>query len=174
MVWRVWVLLAGLLIAMSVAVVLPQAQQHRFTRSASTSDDAVTERFEIWSTALEKFEESPIEGLGIGGVRGLNVRGRGTHNAYLEIVTELGVVGAGLFGFLLAGAWLRAGRSKSTANAYHAVLMAWLVTAMWLNSAFYPVTWLVLGFMWAQSRFEQESEPENRLGTAENDALSRV
>ncbi|MEJ5231638.1 MAG: O-antigen ligase family protein [Geminicoccaceae bacterium] len=64
------------------------------------------QRLSYWLSALEYWSRSPWIGTGIGSfsslyLGGLEIAGTQPHNILLEIVTELGLVGLVLFGFVL-------------------------------------------------------------------------
>lgn len=52
-------------------------------------------RFELWSHAYELWKESPILGIGLGGV--VSHIGHGSHNLFVELLAETGALGLILF-----------------------------------------------------------------------------
>ncbi len=83
---------------------------NRFLTSFSFSDASGTERLALWREAVETIKENPVLGLGLGNhlavARPLAASGTPfyAHNLYLDIATELGLVGLGLFLALFAWA----------------------------------------------------------------------
>lgn len=83
---------------------------NRFLSSFSFSDSSSTERLVLWEEAAEAVREDPIIGLGLGNylatARPLYAPETPfyAHNLYLDIATELGLVGLGLFLVLFAWA----------------------------------------------------------------------
>lgn len=99
--WIVVSLIAGVLLALS----LGQPVFSRFVSSFAQEDASSTERIVLWQEAFENIKERPLFGTGLGNYI-LAVRPVESyrtpyyaHNLYLDIATELGLVG--LFFFLL-------------------------------------------------------------------------
>jgi len=75
----------------------------QWTRMAEIGEDSDNGRFELWSRAIEAWKQSPILGKGLLGM--YNLYGKATHNTYMEILSETGIIGAMLmllFCFFLA------------------------------------------------------------------------
>jgi len=60
-------------------------------------DASVAVRFNIWDRSLELFSESPLVGAGFGVFQYANYGGWDTHNIYLKILSEQGLVGLTIF-----------------------------------------------------------------------------
>ncbi len=70
------------------------------------NDSAIGARLEAYKTGLEKFEESPIIGLGFGGFKSKNniditALINYPHNLFIEVLVEFGIIGFILFSFLV-------------------------------------------------------------------------
>ena len=106
-----WLLI--LLIALTLAwqVVLPVAVQERMAMTYSKSssgetaklDPSAQERVMLWTDAIELFHENPVFGTGFLTYGNMNRVGsyRDTHNFYLKMLVETGVIGVFLFLFQL-------------------------------------------------------------------------
>ena len=98
----------GMLVATVAMLQLPRLVQ------AAGKDPTLTSRTDIWSGVLEAISWRPLTGFGIGGawvnhaaeptrtiLRGLGFIVYHSHNGFLEIMLQLGVIGLGLFLLLL-------------------------------------------------------------------------
>ncbi len=76
--------------------VLPQNVIDRIkeTKTASGQLDLSSQtRIDIWGQALDYFKSSPIVGIGFGSFRNLGLKLGDTHNIYIKILTEQGLIG---------------------------------------------------------------------------------
>jgi O-antigen ligase len=76
---------------------LPVAVQERFgtitVEEGEERDRSAASRFELWTLAMGEFRHSPVIGIGYHTFHHLNKYGKDTHNYYVKILTEQGVVG---------------------------------------------------------------------------------
>lgn len=138
-----------------------------------TASDGGTGRTDLWAVALRMIEDRPVLGVGAGNFANTSIRyllrsgalkrsdliantPKVAHNTYLTVIAELGVVGALLFGALLAIAlgcgWRamrlfarqRDGPMEMLARAWM-IAMAGLLTAdAFLSAEFSKQLWLLL------------------------------
>lgn len=97
----------GILFTFLVTILLilnfvPKASLERaYSSGESISSGSLNYRTVIWSASIEQWKKSPIVGTGLGGLKyALNkerVNFSGAHNAYIEILTETGIVGLTLY-----------------------------------------------------------------------------
>ncbi len=102
-----WLLLPLLLLGIAWQVVLPTAVQERMTMTYSHQgpnesgklDDSAQERVTLWTDAMKLFHENPIIGSGFLTYANMGRVGpyKDTHNFYLKILVETGLVGLLLF-----------------------------------------------------------------------------
>ena len=80
-------------------------------RFTSIEEDSGSGRLDLWRCALDAFYNNPIFGIGLNGIRSYNVDHFGsqfdnyTHNSYLEVLAESGIVGFCLFILMFAFAF---------------------------------------------------------------------
>ncbi len=163
------------LLALCVAwVVLPQAYKERvLSPKQYTQSTSVQSRLELQKTAVRYFAEHPFTGLGVGGF-GLDFihennqtattmkylfKNRevfiGTHNMYLQIACEIGVIGLLLF-VLFYGRMLRdisraEQRFKSEedeqgqllASTLFVSLIGFMVCAIFLHALLQEIWWMI-------------------------------
>ena len=97
-----------LVFALMVAwkTLLPTSVVDRITMTTNTEEGGVEHsaavRLELWEYALEAFKKNPVIGVGYGGFQfcipeGEYSRWKDTHNYYLKMLSEQGIVGLGLF-----------------------------------------------------------------------------
>jgi O-antigen ligase len=105
------VLLATLVAADSS--ILPNAVTERFQSIFATEeerDESAQSRVLLWESAYDEFKEHPVLGIGFNSFKQINELGKDTHNFYIKILVESGLVGlllliAFLFASLRSG-WL--------------------------------------------------------------------
>jgi len=113
-------------------------------------------RIEVWKRSMEHFADRPLIGVGAGNfevaegkwlaARGERGKWSAAHNAYIQALTDLGIVGGLLFLWLIGGTALRAARlwnsrlARAAPTSYRPELLAALcsfcVAAIYLSSAY--------------------------------------
>jgi putative inorganic carbon (hco3(-)) transporter len=179
--WALLFLVGALLIAGTANLLQPQTVGDALTRKQHIAQSNVNERLVAWRIALDEFGSSPLLGVGPGNFErryiefGLHTTEAGpvtTHNAYLNILAELGLPGLVLFLGYLAVSWrvLRHRiRDDPAANAFRSSLAAGFVVAlvgsMFLTEQYYAPLWLLpaLGATLARVRAAR-SEPLEPVG----------
>lgn len=111
------ILLVLVILLMFWKSLLPLAVRERIemTRTEDGYDVTVQERLSLWENAKESISNNPLMGIGYNVITFLNFsssishqRRASLHNAYLQVITELGVIGLAIF-LLLFGLGFRAG-----------------------------------------------------------------
>ena len=102
-----WLLIPLLLAAMAWQALLPVAVQERITMTyrhssdgqAAKLDASAQERVMLWTDAMALFHENPVIGSGFLTYAHMNRVGsyRDTHNFYLKMLVETGLIGLALF-----------------------------------------------------------------------------
>jgi O-antigen ligase len=191
--WRAAVavaVVAALMIPIGVAA--PQLEDVRESLLPSSTDDlnrATRGRFRLETTGLRIAADHPVAGVGIGGFerayrgRVEEVRRRAepvSHNTLVTVAAETGVVGLGLFAWLLGAAFVVAFRRTRTGPP--AVRIAGLVTglglfAIFVHSLFYsafledPLVWCFLALAALAAR-ETVDPPVRRTAAAPRGAAA--
>jgi putative inorganic carbon (hco3(-)) transporter len=148
-----------LLIAGTANLLQPETVDSALTRKEHVAQTNVNLRLIAWGIALEEFGSSPVLGVGPGNFEkryiefGLPTDEDGpitTHNAYLNILAELGLPGLVLFLGYLAVSWGLLRRripDDPAANAFRSSLAAGFVIAlvgsMFLTEQYYAPLWLL-------------------------------
>jgi O-antigen ligase len=92
-----------LLIIMFWQVALPEKARERIQGTKNEwgeYDESSARRFLIWHEATQIFQENPLAGIGFGSFRTLGLNLGDTHNIYIKIAAEQGVIGLCLFTIL--------------------------------------------------------------------------
>jgi O-antigen ligase len=88
------------------ADIFPKAVTERFNSTfveEEERDDSAQSRFVLWEIAMDKFQRSPIVGVGFNNFKKMNEYGKDTHNYYVKMLAECGLVGfVALVAFLIA------------------------------------------------------------------------
>ncbi|MEZ4273078.1 MAG: O-antigen ligase family protein [Myxococcota bacterium] len=107
----------------------------------------------IWAAAIRVFPERPLLGFGAGG---FNERMRhefltmapSSHNAFLGILVEQGLIGLLLFVIFLALILIRTRRSPNPERWMGtALFIVWFIGSMSSNWEYDKQTWIVLGLL---------------------------
>jgi putative inorganic carbon (hco3(-)) transporter len=157
-----WVLLflgGALLIAGTANLLQPQTVSNALDRKEYIAESNVNTRLVAWRIAFDEFQTSPVLGVGPGNFErryiefGLPTARAGaitTHNAYLNILAELGLPGLVLFVGYLAVSWETLRRrigDDPAARAFRSSLAAGFVVAlvgsMFLTEQYYAPLWLL-------------------------------
>lgn len=165
--WGV-VALAGLLLAGAVTYqVQPELVRTTLDHKRSVADQNVESRLVFWGVALEQFATSPLLGVGAGNYQvrysefeyplGDSLKTT-THNAYLDVLAELGAPGLAFFLFFIGLSWahLRSGPTdpdddSRLRDALAAGFVVVLVGSMFMTEQFYPPLWFLAALGVARS-----------------------
>lgn len=96
---------------------------------------------------METFIEQPLVGIGSGAFRSTVEVGRASHNIFVAILTETGIIGLVLFLFVLVVVVNQVMRHSTWRNRviWLALLLVWFVGAIALNWEYRKITWLFFG-----------------------------
>jgi O-antigen ligase len=181
---------AGLIVAgLATYAVQPELVENTFSQKQDISQENVDSRVRYWSVAVEQFASSPLVGVGPGNYEAryteyqYPVAGvvNTTHNAYLNVLAELGIVGTSMFvGFLIVS-W-RSLRQRFPAQpeldllmgALAAGFVVALVGSLFMTEQFYPPLWFLaaLGALLVSGQPGQDDDGPRRQGT--RPALARL
>ena len=191
------VLLGGALLLV-IASVVPSTYVERVARvrevlpgfdgsNVSPSDGALRGRTTVMKIALAMWSDHPVIGVGYGNYvvrfaeynrrHGLSPQlGEAPHNLYLEIASETGLIGLGLWLAVVVTAFRslaflrrrsRAPDGSATENLPEGLslaLVAFLVTSMFLHGSYPMAFWLLVAISFAAGQLE--SRPESTEGAA--------
>jgi probable O-glycosylation ligase (exosortase A-associated) len=164
-------------------MLVPDSYLERIGTITDTTDSSRNERLTAWRIGANIFLDNPILGVGTGNYgthsgpyhmalpdfeRGMPVlAGRAAHSLYFTLLPELGLVGAVLFGLLVAGAFksLRrcerlldaasdddAQRDLLLARSIRASLICYLAAGAFISVLYYPQFWYTIGIIVALGR----------------------
>lgn len=113
----------------------------RMTDISSSTDNG---RFELWESSILAWKNSPILGTGIGGIR--SSLGHVSHNTYIQLLSETGVLGGGLFVMALISIMnqLRLIKEK---RIYFIMLIGVLLQILFLNALQNRCFWGILSWI---------------------------
>ena len=95
-----------ILMALFWQVILPQKAVLRIkgtTNEYGQLDESSQRRINIWHQAIDLFQKNPVTGIGYGVFRYLGLDLGDTHNIYVKILTEQGIIGFLIFFMVLIG-----------------------------------------------------------------------
>jgi O-antigen ligase len=163
-------------------------------RAASlfTTADGGSGRTNLWRAAITGWKQEPVKGLGFGAFESqsnellrrtpgvdfsayrLRETGQVVHNAYLESLVELGVVGLALFLALLAAALASLRRTarramaagqphlSAVSRALFVAMLGFAFTSIFLSTETDRTLWMLLGFALALPRIVASKESPTR------------
>jgi len=183
---KLWqVALPGFLVGGLATLFLPQTFADRL-RSLVTLSDRAGGRIDIWLVALRLIPSRPILGVGLGnferafdrylpdtsGLSDSIGRGRASHNIFLNVQSELGVIGLFLFAAFIAIS-IRSGllavmnlRRAGSPEVAALALAAWLslvgilVIGLFIDVQYWKLFWLLLALPEVMRRLSLESLQE--------------
>jgi putative inorganic carbon (HCO3(-)) transporter len=187
---KLWqVALPAFLVGAVGMLLLPHTFVERLQAFVTLSDRGAG-RIDIWLVALRIIRSHPVLGVGLdsfgrafdryvaetpGIIRDIG-RGRGSHSIFLNVQSELGVIGTLLFvvfigmtlksGLVAVSNWRRAGspRMAALALAVWLSLAGMLVVGLFLDLQYWKLFWLLLALPEVMRRLSVESEQETASG----------
>ena len=150
------------LVVMSVVIMaIPDKgallQANTFTDRMAAS--GASDRIELWRSAAERFQTSPLFGIGRGNFRLLDQRdptktGQ-VHNTYLEILCELGLVGLVVYAAFVGKhfAALFSRRSDPGSRLLMMALVTVLLCGLTISIGNFRGAWMLVGLVDAHQRF---------------------
>lgn len=152
-------LVAGTVLSLAtvLAVLPPETAERLGTLQSELTEGSLSGRAELWAVSAASIGENELLGVGAGGSRRVlqDAVGapKGTHNAFLAVTTDLGVVGLALLALLLIAAGERAHRLRPADRALALTLLAVIVLGMVpSHSHAEKSVWLALAFVLAPTR----------------------
>jgi O-antigen ligase len=85
-------------------VVLPEKARQRIEGTKNVLgeyDESAARRLQVWNKAVQIFQENPLSGIGYGSFRTLGLTLGDTHNIYVKIAAEQGLIGLSIFAILI-------------------------------------------------------------------------
>ena len=130
------------------------------TATTDLSSPEAAERKSLWIRALESFQQSPLLGVGRGNYglthRGAQEGNNYAHNTYLQLLCEVGILGAAVYALVLLRAFGVIARARlqlrparlATASEFLLVALATVVLGgLTINLENYRGAWLLLGIV---------------------------
>jgi O-antigen ligase len=173
--WAIIGLLAVVLTGLAAYEVRPDLIDNSIRLKQNIAQRNVDSRIGLWGVAYDEWASAPIFGVGPGNYEirfpefksPFRQKIETTHNAYLNILAELGLVGLALFALFLVQAWgsLRQ-RSADPEDdwlrtAIAAGFLVALVGALFMTEQFYPPLWFLaaLGVAMNHLRDAEDAAP---------------
>lgn len=150
----------ALVMLVSVAYVYFQIPQAQLDRLATIDDQFATGdlngRTAIWQSGIRAMKESPIFGEGIGSfqevsaVYSLTGTEMSSHNSYLSILVENGMIGFIIFFAFVIGLFIYAWKTEGDKNLRWlslTLISLWLVLSFASHSEAQKYTWIIFGII---------------------------
>ena len=91
-------------------------------------------RFELWGEAINNFFRNPIIGIGTGQTPAYSLTRMGTHNLYLQILGENGIIGFSLFLVIWLYAFFRMRRYRRYNGFYYYAILGYSINLMTVHN----------------------------------------
>ena len=133
--------MAAIVLLIILVVMLSSNFEQQWTRMTIIEEGSDNGRFDLWETSLGVWKRNPIFGVGYNGM--LKSAGAVSHNTYLQILTETGILGFCLlliFAFQLLINTFRSNRSC------FCVLLALFIQIMFLDTLSSRCLWAIIGW----------------------------
>lgn len=171
--------LAALMVAVLLYAVPIEVIEQRFNRlmmfpSQSDKDSSLYTRYQVLVGGFEVFLENPLWGVGPAqygqyvSYGGMADYGKSAHNIYMQVVVELGLLGAAAFSWLLygvIGVWnrLRKARLDPFARDFfrftNLSFFSYFLMGATLNILFHSYMWFMLGVALSAGRWAFDGTP---------------
>jgi O-antigen ligase len=140
---------ALILALLALQPLVPASSLHRFsTIGTSIAAADLGGRVAIWREGLTVFSEHPLVGVGSGAFRAATESGHVSHNVFLSVLVDLGLVGFVLFTIILAIAGHNALKQPRWESRFWVtVLIIWALGSFTLNWEYAKPTWLFLSLV---------------------------
>jgi len=149
----IFVLLASIILFLLPYVQTLKSFQRLGTTGTELTSGDLNNRTNNWSEGLASFVEHPLLGVGSNMYRSINslaktAEGKVSHNSYLSVLVELGLIGFVIFAIILAIAFIQAWRQPKWQSWFWlTVLSVWSLGAFTLTWEARKSTWLFLSFI---------------------------
>ncbi len=161
--WRTQVMIIPVLIIIffNMPSLLPEQSLMRIQGiPQEITSGTLSGRTIIWEYGLDVFYDHPYFGTGVGTFNAVVPRNRSSHNAFLSIAVELGLVGIVIFILIFLSLVLSL-RSllRHERVMWLAALASWGVGSMTLAWAYQKPTWLLFAFVatWVANKREEQN-----------------
>lgn len=147
---RLFVLAVLVYALFAIQPLVPQTSFERFAETGdSISSGNLTGRVAIWKQGMDLFTEHPIIGVGSGMYRHSIDLKRPSHNVFIGVSAESGIIGITLLLIVFFGAIYNALRHKSIWNSmlWLVILFIWLLGATTLNWEYAKITWIMFSLV---------------------------
>ncbi len=165
---------AAVIVALAVGLAVPSVRHEAIGKSKSGWSRATGGRSKLFSNGVKVALDHPVVGVGVGGfkrayadkvgLKGKDPKAAASHNAPITVAAETGVIGFGLFLWLLAAAAVVSfgrpgdgflGRARL---AFGLALLAILVHSFFYSALFEdPTFWGLLGLVVVGARAREEA-----------------
>jgi len=185
----IFVLLASVILVLLPYVQTLKSFQRLGTTGAELTTGDLNNRTNNWREGLASFEEHPLLGVGANMYRSVNSlatnnEGKVSHNSYLSVLVELGLIGFILFSIILVIAFAQAWRQpKWQSRFWLTVLTVWSLGAFTLTWEARKSTWLFLSFAVVSAAITNKQEepvfiarrltkPEGQIAVTHQESLT--
>lgn len=176
---------SGAVVVLALFLTKPQVISHVFQQKAVVAQQNVNDRYYLWGVALKEFSADPISGVGPGNYEtrfdafapplvGKKGEVLTTHNAYLNVMAELGAPGTALFLIYLVLSWIDLRRrfpldprADALQGALAAGFIAALVGAFFLTEQYFAPFWLLPAIGASQALRLSQDRDRARTGTTQ-------
>ena len=130
----IYIVLAFIAIFVCVNIFAPEMIERIFSIKDNIKSEGGSGRFELWGEAINNFFRNPIIGIGTGQTPAYSLTRMGTHNLYLQILGENGIIGFSLFLVIWLSAFFRMRRYRRYNGFYYYAILGYSINLMTVHN----------------------------------------
>lgn len=155
----IYIVLAFVAIFFCIYTFAPEMIERIFSIKDNIKSEGGSGRFELWSEAIDNFTRNPIVGIGTGQTPIYSPSRMGTHNLYLQILGENGVVGFMLFMTIWLTAFYRMKKIVKVNGFYFYAILGYSINLMTVHIFDFRIPFYVLLLFYIVSQKSQKLSP---------------
>lgn len=130
----IYIVLAFIGIFICVSTFAPEMVERIFSIKDNIQSEGGSGRFELWGEAVDNFFRNPIFGIGSGQTPAYSPSRMGTHNLYLQILGENGIIGFSFFMYLWLSAFSYMRRYARLNGFYFYAVLGYSINLMTIHN----------------------------------------
>ena len=112
----------------------PEVIDRIFSISENVKSEGGSGRFELWEEAINNFFSNPLIGVGTGQTPAYSPTRMGTHNLYLQIIGENGIIGFSIFAYIWGSTFNKMRKIKKSNAFYYFAFLGYSINLMTVHN----------------------------------------
>ena len=140
----IYIVIAFIAIFLCIYYYSPELVERIFSIKDNIKSEGGSGRFELWSEAIDNFFRNPVFGVGAGQTPAYSLSRMGTHNLYLQILGENGILGFFIFMFIWISAFKQMKKFKTINSFYFYSMLGYSINLMTVHNFDLRIPFFVL------------------------------